>query len=118
MTGIPDTRVGRTDNNPKSNAMVNSEDLAKIRYRMARTVIRSDPDFDIGDLVSMVPITVLTDGVDLNYSTLAKRLLDPSKFTLGDLMKFAKAFDMDPQEWFDILSKKLLKSKKETEMVR
>jgi hypothetical protein len=39
------------------------------------------------DIQSIVPITMLTGDVELNYSTLSKRLLDPARFTVKDIYR-------------------------------
>jgi hypothetical protein len=48
------------------------------------------------DLQGIVPITVLCKDMKLNYNTLSKRLLDPSRFTVMDINRLSKLTGVDP----------------------
>jgi hypothetical protein len=75
------------------------------RYRRARQILRADPRFRVRNLCDLVPVTVLCDDLQLNYTTLVRRLADPALFTMKNIAALAKVFKMDRQEWFDILNR-------------
>jgi hypothetical protein len=52
------------------------------------------------DIPSIVPITVLTVDMKLNYSTLSKHLLDPALFTLKDVYRLAMLIRIEPDALF------------------
>ena len=54
----------------------------------------------VRDIQTIVPITVLTVDMHLNYNTLSKRLLEPSMLTLLDVKRMAHLIGIDPTELF------------------
>jgi hypothetical protein len=69
-------------------------------YAVLKTAMENGTVENMRDITRVVPITVLTLDMRLNYNTLSKRLLDPSRFTMGDIQRLAFLIGIDPAELF------------------
>lgn len=66
------------------------------QYAIAKAAIEAGSLDSMRDLQRIVPITELCIDMKLNYNTLSKRLLDPSRFTVMDIKRLAKLTGVDP----------------------
>ena len=64
----------------------------------------------IREVQQYIPITVLCQDMLLNYNTLSKRLLDPGRLTLSDVLKLAKLSDIEATELFSLTKKEILRT--------
>ena len=69
-------------------------------YRVLKAALNDGAVKSIRDIQLIVPITTLTQDMGLNYNTLSKRLLEPSKLTIADIEKLAKLANVKPEELF------------------
>jgi hypothetical protein len=76
-------------------------------YSTLRTALKDGTLESIRDIQEIVPITVLTVDMRLNYNTLSKRLLDPSMFTMEDIHRLAFLIGIDSTELFKWLLKEV-----------
>jgi hypothetical protein len=70
------------------------------QYAILKAALESGTIEAIKDIQQIVPITVLTDDMELNYNTLSKRLLDPARFTVADISRLSTLVGVDPGEMF------------------
>ncbi|TDW97094.1 hypothetical protein [Dinghuibacter silviterrae] len=70
-----------------------------------RTSLENGSFRTMKQLGTIIPITQLTIIMRLNYNTLAKRLLDPSRFTVSDLKRLAHASKVKPEELLKFILK-------------
>lgn len=76
-------------------------------YTVVKAALENGSLESIRDIQKIVPITVLTQDMQLNYNTLSKRLLDPSRFTLLDVHRLAGLIGVDPSELFKKIVKEI-----------
>jgi hypothetical protein len=71
------------------------------QYRLLKLAFESGTIRRLNDIQSIVPITVLAEDMELNYNTLCKRLLDPTKLTVADISNLSMLTDIAPVEIFE-----------------
>jgi hypothetical protein len=76
-------------------------------YTIVKAALENGNLESIRDIQKIVPITVLTQDMQLNYNTLSKRLLDPSRFTLLDINRLAGLIGVDSSELFKKIVKEI-----------
>ncbi|TDX01228.1 hypothetical protein [Dinghuibacter silviterrae] len=67
-------------------------------YSLLKTAMENGTVEFVRDIPRVVPITQLTHDMRMNYNTLSKRLLDPSRLTLADLQRLATLLGVDSSE--------------------
>ncbi|TDW99733.1 hypothetical protein [Dinghuibacter silviterrae] len=65
-------------------------------YRILRAAFEGDELRRVRDIPHIVPVTILTRDMGLNYNTLSKRLLDPSRFTAADILRLSGLVGVKP----------------------
>jgi hypothetical protein len=78
------------------------------QYGILKVAIESGRLELMKDIPSIVPITVLTVDMKLNYSTLSKRLLDPARFTVKDIYRLAALIGIEPDVLFQKIGQELI----------
>lgn len=76
-------------------------------YTVLKAALENGSLESIRDIQQIVPITVLTQDMQLNYNTLSKRLLDPSRFTMSDIHRLAGLIGIDSSELFRKIVKEI-----------
>jgi hypothetical protein len=69
-------------------------------YNVLKAALEGGTLASVRDISNIVPITVLTRDMRINYNTLSKRLLDPSRLTLADISRLAKLAGVPPADLF------------------
>lgn len=69
-------------------------------YNVLKAALEAGTLASVRDISNIVPITVLTRDMRINYNTLSKRLLDPSRLTLADISRLAKLAGVPPADLF------------------
>ncbi|HTJ10600.1 MAG TPA: hypothetical protein VL547_01180 [Dinghuibacter sp.] len=64
-------------------------------YSIVKTAIEEDSLPSIRSIQDIIPITVLTQDMRINYNTLSKRLLDPAQFTMEDINRLSRLIGVD-----------------------
>jgi hypothetical protein len=76
-------------------------------YTLLKLALESGTIQSINDIQDIVPITILTVDMCLNYNTLSKRLLDPGKFTVADIHRLSVLTAIDASELFRKIVKEI-----------
>lgn len=76
-------------------------------YSIAKAAIEEDSLPTIRSIQEIIPITVLTQDMRINYNTLSKRLLDPAQFTMEDVNKMAHLIGVDSTILFRKIEKEV-----------
>lgn len=76
-------------------------------YSVLKAAIENGTLESIRDIQDIVPITILTQDMRINYNTLSKRLLDPAQFTMSDIHRLAALTGMDSAELFKRVVKEI-----------
>lgn len=71
------------------------------QYAILKAAWESGSLETLRDIQQIVPITVLTEDMKLNYNTLSKRLLDPARFTVRDVYRLAALIGLEPSAIFN-----------------
>jgi hypothetical protein len=69
-------------------------------YNVLKVALESGTLASVRDISNIVPITILTRDMRINYNTLSKRLLDPSRLTVADIERLAKLAKVPPENLF------------------
>lgn len=69
-------------------------------YSVLKAAIENGTLESVRDIQLIVPITTLTQDMRLNYNTLSKRLLEPSRLTISDINRLATLIGIDSAELF------------------
>jgi hypothetical protein len=69
-------------------------------YSVLKVALESGTLASVRDISNIVPITILTRDMRINYNTLSKRLLDPSRLTVADIERLAKLAKVPPENLF------------------
>ena len=69
-------------------------------YSIVKSAIEEDTLPSIRDIQDIIPITILTQDMRINYNTLSKRLLDPSQFTMEDIGRLSRLIGIEPSLLF------------------
>ena len=65
------------------------------------------------DLLTVTPVTHYSQYIlRINYNTVAKRFLDPIQFTVTDIWKLAKHYDLEPAIFLNLIYSQYPKLKK------
>ncbi|TDW97151.1 hypothetical protein [Dinghuibacter silviterrae] len=67
-------------------------------YRLLKTALDNGTLGPIRNITRIVPVTVLTRDMRLNYNTTSKRLLDPGKLTATDILRLSKLAGVTPAD--------------------
>jgi hypothetical protein len=65
-------------------------------YKILKLAFENGTIRRMNDVQGIVPITTLAMDMDMNYNTLCKRLLDPSKLTVTDIVNLSALTGMEP----------------------
>lgn len=76
-------------------------------YQHLKTALENDTLESIREIQHIVPITTLTQDMKLNYNTLSKRLLDPTRFTVGDVYRLSMLIGIDAPELFKKIAREI-----------
>lgn len=79
------------------------------QYKLLKLAFETGKIRRMNDIQSIVPITVLAEDMELNYNTLCKRLLDPSKLTVTDIVHLSALTGMDPEVVFQHIADEIEK---------
>lgn len=76
-------------------------------YQHLKTALENGTLESIREIQHIVPITTLTQDMKLNYNTLSKRLLDPARFTMGDIYRMSMLIGIEAPELFKKIVKEI-----------
>jgi hypothetical protein len=76
-------------------------------YQTLKAALEDGTIESIREIQHIVPITTLTQDMKLNYNTLSKRLLDPARFTMGDVHRLSLLIGIDAAELFNKIVKEI-----------
>jgi len=66
----------------------------------------------IQEIFLFIPKTIVYRKLGVNFNRFDKAILDPSNFKLGELMKLAEIFDVEPKRIIDMAYEQSLTVKK------
>lgn len=79
------------------------------QYRLLKLAFENGTIRRMNDIQGIVPITVLAEDMELNYNTLCKRLLDPGKLTVTDIVHLSGLTGMMPETLFEYVAAEIEK---------
>jgi hypothetical protein len=83
------------------------------RYTTIKVLVESGHITTFRGIFDYIPKTTVYKDLRVNFNRFSMGILDPSKFTLGELRQLAEFFDMDTKKLIDMAYTQMLTTKKE-----
>lgn len=72
------------------------------RYGIIKALIQSGHVRSFREIFNYIPKTVVYRDLGVNFNRFSRAILDPSKFTLGELRTLAEFFEIDTKQMIDM----------------
>jgi hypothetical protein len=73
------------------------------RYKAVKSLIESKALTSLKEVFTIIPLSVVKNGMKGNYNTLRSRVNKGDTLTVKDLVKMAALFEVDPTELFKLV---------------
>jgi len=72
------------------------------RYGAVKALIESGHIKSIQDIFQFIPKTTIYRELGINFNRFVRAIVDPSIFRMGELVKLAEIFEVDPKRMIDM----------------
>jgi hypothetical protein len=72
------------------------------RYYLIKALLKEGGQYRFTDIFDIIPKTIVVSDLHMNYHTFTRKVLDPERFTLKEIVKMAEMFAIGSQslcEW-------------------
>jgi len=71
------------------------------RYGLIKALFREGDEYRFKDIFDIVPKPIVAKDLGMNYHTFTRKVEDPERFTLREIIKMAEMFAIGPRDLCD-----------------
>lgn len=86
--------------------------IVDTRYSTIKVLIESGHIKSFRQIFDFIPKTVVYKDLAVNFNRFSRAILDPSAFTIKELMALAEMFDIDAKKTIDMAYEQVMVTKK------
>jgi hypothetical protein len=82
------------------------------RYKAVKSMIQTKSLHSLQSVFDIIPLSIVQKDMGVNYTTLHRRVYSIELLTVGDILKMAKLFEVEPIAIFNLVGFDIVNRKK------